>query len=141
MSDSHKPRQNVHFKGKVTNIAPLRYTPSGKAVCNFDVAEDIRQKNLATEEWETVETIWRRVSAWDEMAEHCAESLERGVTVWVQGTEKLESYQAKDGIRESREVSAWDVSVSLKWNNVQIGLSERATAADSPNLGDAGVGF
>jgi single-strand DNA-binding protein len=61
----------------------MHYLPSGKAVTNFSVAASRKWKDKDGNE--VSETTWVRVSAFDKVAEMCAEYLHKGSHVYVEG--------------------------------------------------------
>jgi len=68
-----------------------RYTPAGKAVCNFSVA--------TTEKWSGggEHTEWHRIVAWEKLAEICEQYLTKGRQVYVEGSIRTRKYQGNDG--------------------------------------------
>jgi single-strand DNA-binding protein len=61
----------------------MHYLPSGKAVTNFSVAASRKWKDANGQD--VSETTWIRVSAFDKIAEMCAEYLHKGSHVYVEG--------------------------------------------------------
>jgi single-strand DNA-binding protein len=93
----------------------LRFTPSGAAVLKFTVASTPRNYNKQTQAWEDGQTLYLPVSVWRQQAEHCAESLARGMRVIVQGRLSQRSYEDKQGVKRTvYELEADDVAVSLR---------------------------
>lgn len=89
----------------------LKFTPSGKPVLEFSLAENHSKKNQQGG-WDEDGTTWRRVTIWDKKAETLAEVLKKGDRVIVTGSERLREYQAKDGTTgKSLEVTARDVGI------------------------------
>lgn len=77
----------------------LRFTPSGKAVCNFSVANTPRTKQ--GDGWVDGEPTWLQCAAWEQLAEHVAESLEKGARVIVQGPISTRTFERRDGTKGS----------------------------------------
>lgn len=89
----------------------LKFTPQGKPVLEFSLAENHSKKN-AQGGWDEDGTTWRRVAIWDKKAETLAEVLKKGDRVIVTGSERLREYTAKDGTQgKSLEVTARDVGI------------------------------
>lgn len=89
----------------------LKFTPQGKPVLEFSLAENHSKKN-ASGGWDEDGTTWRRVTIWDKKAETLAEVLKRGDRVIVTGSERLREYTAKDGTQgKSLEVNARDIGI------------------------------
>jgi single-strand DNA-binding protein len=89
----------------------LKFTPSGKAVLEFSLAENHSKKNQQGG-WDDDGTTWRRVSIWDKKAEALAEVLKKGDRVLVTGQERLREWEGKDGTAgKTLELNARDVGV------------------------------
>ena len=82
----------------------LRYTPSGKAVTDLRVAVNNNQRG-ADGEW-VEETLWFRVSVWEQAAERLAEQLRKGNKVFAEGQLRVREYEGRDGEkRQSLELA------------------------------------
>jgi len=89
----------------------LKFTPQGKPVLEFSLAENHSKKN-AQGGWDEDGTTWRRVTIWDKKAETLAEVLKKGDRVIVTGSERLREYTAKDGTQgKSLEINARDIGI------------------------------
>lgn len=73
----------IVFAGRLARDPELRYTQSGKAVCNFRLAHDLPRKTAAGD-W-THETIFIDVETWGPVAEKVGERLRSGRPVIVEG--------------------------------------------------------
>jgi single-strand DNA-binding protein len=73
----------------------LRYTPSGKAVTELRVAVNNNQRG-PDGEW-IEETLWFRVSVWEQAAERLAEQLRKGNKVFAEGQLRVREYETRDG--------------------------------------------
>ncbi len=73
----------------------LKYTPSGKAVCNLSIATNEVWKDKEGNKQEKVE--WHRVNLWGDLAENCAKYLAKGRSVYVEGKLQTRSWEDKDG--------------------------------------------
>ena len=61
--------QQLTIVGRLGRDPELRYTPTGTAVCTFNVATDrVWLKDDVKQE----ETTWHRVTTWKAQAENCA---------------------------------------------------------------------
>ena len=58
--------------GRLTADPELRYTASGTPVANFRMAENDNKYNEDTREWETTNTLFLTVNAWERLAERFA---------------------------------------------------------------------
>lgn len=92
--------------GRLTKDPELRYTPSGKAVCQFRLAVDRGTSNPQGEK----ETDFFDVVVWEKQAENCANFLSKGRLVAVNGRLQSRQYDAQDGTRRTViEIVARDV--------------------------------
>ena len=73
----------------------LRYTPGGKAVTDLRVAVNDNRKG-PDGEW-IEETLWFRVSVWEQQAERLAEQLRKGNKIYAEGQLRAREYEARDG--------------------------------------------
>jgi single-strand DNA-binding protein len=75
--------QKLIIVGNLGRDPEMRYTPSGQAVTNINVATN---RQYTTSSGERVkETTWFRVSAWGRQAETCSQFLKTGSRVLVEG--------------------------------------------------------
>ena len=103
----------VMIIGNLGSDPEMRYTPSNRAVTQFNVAVNQSTKNQQTGEW-IEETDWFRVSVWGDRAERMAESLRKGNKVFVEGRFKTREFEGRDGQkRTSLEITA-DSIVNLE---------------------------
>ena len=94
------------FIGRLTREPELKYTPSGLAVTKFTIAVDRRYKNKQGEK----ETDFIDIIAWRQLAEICANNLDKGRLVSVEGALQIRSYQDKEGNkRKAAEIVADNV--------------------------------
>jgi len=83
--------------GNLGKDPELRYTPSGKPVCNMSVATSTRARDKSGE-WVDV-TQWHRVTVLGDSAEWVGKNLTKGRTVYLEGQLKYGSYSNKEGVR------------------------------------------
>lgn len=81
--------------GNLGSDPEVKYTPSGAAVANFNVAtnESWTGKDGKKEE----RTEWHRIVAWSKLAELCGEYLSKGRTVYIEGRLQTREWNDKDG--------------------------------------------
>jgi single-strand DNA-binding protein len=106
--------QKIIIVGNLGGDPQMRYTPSGQAVTNFNVATNRRYTSSNGERVD--ETVWFRVSAWGRLAETCNEYLRKGRKVLVEGrltadpeTGGPRVWEGDTGPRASFEISALNV--------------------------------
>ncbi|HEU0130976.1 MAG TPA: single-stranded DNA-binding protein [Mycobacteriales bacterium] len=124
MSDS-----SITMTGNVVADPDLRYTPGGHAWCRFRLASSQRYYDANSKQWKDANTTFIDVVAWRALAEHVAESVERGSRVVVHGRLVQRSWDDKDGVKQYRyEIDADEVAASLRMATVTIQRSTRAGA-------------
>lgn len=87
---------DIKFTGNLGREAELKFTPSGRAVLNFSVA-DSKSRKLDNGEWETTAEQWLNCAVWGELAEFYSDKLPKGTRVTVYGDFMSRKYEAKDG--------------------------------------------
>ena len=120
----------ITIVGNLVEDPSLRFTPSGQAVANFRVASTPRYLDKQDNTWKDGESLFLTVNVWRQAAENCAESLQRGMRVIVQGRLKQRSYETREG--EKRTVVELEVDevgpvlryATAKVNRVQRGGGE-----------------
>ena len=75
--------QKITIVGNLGRDPEMRYTPSGQAVTNFNVATN--RVYTGTDGQQVNETTWFRVSVWGRQAETCNQYLRQGSRVLVEG--------------------------------------------------------
>lgn len=120
----------VTIVGNLTRDPELRFTTGGSAVATFGLAVSKRfQRNG---EW-TEETSFFNVTAWGQLGENVAASLQKGNRAVVYGELKQREYEDKEGQRRSIvEVNAQSVGPDLRWATCEIERNERTEAKQAP---------
>lgn len=85
----------VIISGRLTRDPELRYTPSGKAVCNLSLAFNRRYKD-ASGQWQD-DTTYINVVCWMKIAELVNRYLHRGSPVLVEGRLESRSWESEAG--------------------------------------------
>ncbi len=99
----------VILVGNLGRDPELRYTQNGQAVANFTLA--------TTENWNdkngerTERTEWHRIVTWGKLAELCAQYLNKGRTVYVEGRLQTREWEDREGNkRQTTEINAQTVN-------------------------------
>ena len=74
----------------------VRYTPSGVAVANFNIATSEEWKDKDSGE-KRERTEWHRIVAWRRLGEICGEYLSKGQQVYVEGRIQTNTWEDKEG--------------------------------------------
>lgn len=112
--------------GNTTAPAELRFTPSGAAVANFTVASTPRTFDKNSNEWKDGTTLFMRCSAWRDMAENIAETLDqKGMRVIVTGRLTQRSYEKDGQTRTTVELEVDEIGPSLRYANAKVNRTQR----------------
>ena len=107
--------------GNLTADPEIRTLSNGSEVVNFTIASTPRTFNRQSNQWEDGQALFLRCSAWRDMAEHCAQSLSKGMRVIAQGRLQQRSYQANDGSnRTVVELQVDEIGPSLRYATAQV---------------------
>jgi single-strand DNA-binding protein len=115
----------VTIVGNLTRDPELRFTPSGQATATFGVAVNRVWTDRQSQERKEA-TSFLDVVCWGQLAENAAQSLTRGTRVVVSGRLDQRSWENQEGEKRSKiEITADEVSPSLRWATVEITKNER----------------
>ena len=84
----------VMIIGNLGRDPEMRYTPNGRQVTEFSVADTHRGRDAASGEWADLGTDWFRVTVWGDRAERAAEEFRKGNRVFVEGRFRTREYDA-----------------------------------------------
>lgn len=102
--------------GRLTAAPELRFTPSGAAVVNFTVASNARRFDRQANEFKDQPPTFLRCSAWRDLAENIAESLDKGDEVVVIGELVQREYETQAGEKRTvMELQVEAIGPSLRW--------------------------
>ena len=107
--------------GNLTADPEIRTVGNGSSVASFTIASTPRTWNRNTGQFEDGQALFMRCSAWRDMAEHCAQSLSKGMRVIAQGRLQQRSYQAQDGSQRTViEMQVDEIGPSLRYATAQV---------------------
>lgn len=92
----------VIIAGHMAKDPEIRYTPQGKAVCNFSIGVNRRYKGADDQEKEEVSFF--DIECWGRTAEVAAEHLRKGRPVLLEGRLKQDRWEAQGGGNRSKIV-------------------------------------
>ena len=134
------PGNSVTLVGNCTRDPELRFTSSGQAVATFGLAVNRRWQNRQSNEWEEAVSFFD-VTAWQQLAENVAESVQKGTRVIVAGRLDQRSWETQDGDKRSKiEIVADEVAPSLRWATATITKNERRGGDFDGNSSGGGGG-
>jgi single-strand DNA-binding protein len=115
--------------GNLGNDPEVRYTPSGSAVANVNLATSETWRDKQTGELQD-RTEWHRVVFFNRLAEIVGEYLRKGSKIYIEGTLRTRKWQDKNGIdRYTTEIIA---------NEMHI-LDSRNSGQERGNFSDEGA--
>ena len=125
--------------GRLTRDPEVRYTNSGKCVCQFTLAVD----RFTTDQDGKREADFVPIVVWGKVGELCGNSLTKGQRALVDGRLQIRSYEAKDGSgkRWVTEVIANTVQFIDRNNHDQGGNKEGMESFGSPVAFDEEIPF
>ena len=110
----HDMYQGVVIVGNLGKDPSMRYTPSGQAVTNLNVATSNQYTTASGER--VKETTWWRVSVWGKSAENCNNYLRKGSKVLVEGRITVDKETGNPRVFEHNGV--WKSTLEMTANNV-----------------------
>ncbi|MFI6822946.1 single-stranded DNA-binding protein [Micromonospora sp. NPDC050187] len=127
--------------GNLTDDPELRFTPSGAAVAKFRVASTPRFLDKASGEWKDGEPLFLPCTVWRQVAEHVAESLQRGSRVIVSGRLKQRSYETREGEKRTViELEVDEIGPSLRYATAKVQKMSRSGGGGGGFGGGGGGG-
>jgi len=100
----------VILVGRLGADPEIKYTPSGRAFANFNVATNAVWKDQDGNQKDR--TDWHRVVAWGKLAEIIGEYLKKGSSVYLEGRLQTRSWDDQNGLkRYITEVVANDMEM------------------------------
>jgi len=131
----------ITLVGNLVDDPELRFTPSGAAVAKFRIASTPRTFDRQTNEWKDGESLFLTCNVWRQPAENCAETLQRGMRVIVQGRLRQRTYDTKEGEKRTvYEVEVDEVGPSLRSATAKVTKAQRTGGQGAPGGGFGGGG-
>lgn len=122
--------------GNLTDDPELKFLPSGVGLAKFRLASTPRVKDRDSGEWKDGEPLFLSCTAFRQMAENIAESLQRGARVVVQGRLKQRSYEKDGEKRTVYELDVEEVGPSLRYATAKVQKMGRSSSGQAPTRGD-----
>ena len=115
--------------GNLTADPELRFTPTGRPVAAFTIANTPRFPDRTTGEWQDGETWFVRCSAWGDTAENIAGSLSKGTAVIAAGRLRCRTWETTEGDKRATvELTVDDIGPSLRRALVKVTKATRERA-------------
>ena len=128
----------VLLMGNLTRDPELRYTASGAAVASFGLA--VNRKFKQGEEWKD-EVCFVDITVWAKQGENCAQYLNKGSLVFLEGRLNYQTWEADGGQKRSKlEVVANNVQfLGSKQSPGQEGMSPPKPTDKTPDNNDPDI--
>lgn len=113
--------------GNATSVE-LRFTPGGRAACNFRLASTPRRFDKNSNQWVDGETLWLNCIVWGEQGENLVETIgdAKSLRVIVNGRLRQRSYETREGEKRTvYEVEVDEVGPSLKYATAKVTRTQR----------------
>ena len=122
----------VMLIGRLGADPQLKYTPSGRANVNFNLATNASWKDQEGNQQDR--TDWHRIVAWGKLAEVMGEWLKKGSLIYLEGRLQTRNYDDSNGVkRYITEVVATDLE--MLGGKGQGDSSEAEPAESIPDAG------
>lgn len=115
--------------GNLGKDPEVRFTPSGQAVANFNIATTDSWTDKTTGQKQE-RTEWHRIVVWGKQGEHCGEYLKKGRQCYVEGRLQTREWTDKEGHKK--------YTTEIVANNVQF-LGSGAGRADGAGYAPKGA--
>jgi len=123
--------------GNLGRDPELRYTASGQPVTSFTVATNERWNDRDGKPQERTE--WHRIVVWGKQAENCANYLQKGRSVYVEGRLQTREWEDKEGQkRQTTEIVAQTVQFLGSRDGGGAGPRSTSTSTTTGGGGDPG---
>ena len=122
----------ISFEGRLTADPQIKYGNDGKPRASFTVAENFRQLNRDTQQWEDSGVTFHNVTLFGRHAENPA--LVQGAVVTIAGTQKSRAYE-KDGEKRN-----WTETTANSFGVVPIQQGQSSPRPSTANAQGEGWG-
>lgn len=116
--------------GRLGNNPEMRYTNTGTAVANFNLATSENWNDKSGQRQEKTE--WHRVVVWGKLAELCEKYLSKGRQCFVEGRLQTRSWDDKDG---NKKYTTEIVATTVQFLGTAVGAGAGAGAGASAHSG------
>ncbi|MDO9543235.1 MAG: single-stranded DNA-binding protein [Kiritimatiellia bacterium] len=120
----------VFLAGNLTRDPEIRYTQTGKAIADLNLAINRRYKTSSGELKE--DTCFVNIVAWERQAELAGEYLRKGSSVIVEGALRLDQWEANGEKRSRLRVVADRIQFLDRLKKGEVGDAPEAAAPREP---------
>lgn len=109
----------IYLLGNLTRDPEIKYTNEGTAIVEMGIAVNKKWKDSNGEDMEIVDFF--NISAWNSLAENCANTLKKGDRVMISGHLNLRSWENKEGKKYNIiNINADVIGASLEFSSLKI---------------------
>ena len=109
----------IYLLGNLTRDPEIKYTNEGIAIAEMGIAINKRWKDSNGEDIDSVDFF--NLTAWNTLAENCANTLKKGDRVLVSGHINLRSWENKDGKKYNIiNITADVIAASLEFCRLEV---------------------
>jgi len=126
----------VMLIGNITQDPEARTTPSGQNVCSFSVATNLQWTDKSGQKQQRAE--FHNIVAWRKLADICAQYLQKGKKVYVEGRLQTRSWDGQDGVKRYRTEIVADNMIMLS-GGPSSGAGQQGEQAGGQSFGKTNV--
>lgn len=115
-------------------------TSEGLAITSFRLASSQRRFDRPTQKWVDADTNWYTVSSFRHLAEHSAQSIQKGDRVIVTGRLRIRDWENTDRSGTTVEIEAESIGHDLQWGTSTYSRVNSANVTIDEDEGWASVG-
>jgi single-strand DNA-binding protein len=120
----------VTVVGNLTRDPELRFTAGGKGIASFGLA--VNRRYQVNGEWQEKVSFFN-VTAWDQLGENAAASLNKGTRIIVTGRLEQREYETNAGEKRNVvEIVADELGPSLRWARAEVERTQRTGPDGAP---------
>jgi len=110
--------------GNLVHDPSLKFTNSGKAVCEVTIASNYKSNKDAEDEVSYIDVV-----LWQSLAENFANSMHKGQRVFAEGRVQQSNWETDDGQKRSKlKVIADSAGPDLRFHTATVVKAEKHTA-------------
>lgn len=111
----------ITIVGNLTADPELKSTRNGRSVAGFTIASTPRTFDRQSNQWVDGDALFLRCTVWSDLAEHCAQSLAKGMRVIAQGRLTQHSWEDEQHQkRSSMELQVDEIGPSLRYATAAV---------------------
>ncbi len=129
----------VILVGNLGKDPEVRHLEGGATVANFSLATSETYKDKTGNRKE--QTEWHNISVWRGLAETAEKFLKKGMTIYLEGRIRNQSWDDKDGVKHYKTEIVGDTFTILSKRENNSSSAEDAGSSETPSTGTDGLPF